>query len=208
MTKSDEISMESMCSLPINEAFYSLQGEGCNSGQAAYFIRLGGCDVACEWCDSPQAQSGGEMTPIESIVQDVLKTPAHNVVITGGEPSLHNLEPLTTLLKEQGKRVMIETSGTNPLSGTLDWVCLSPKPHYDALCEVYAQANELKVVIAKQEDFEFAERCALRVSGSTLLYLQCEWGARADLTNSVIEYIKKNPKWRLSLQTHKFLNIL
>ncbi len=187
--------------------FYSLQGEGVNSGRAAYFVRLSGCDVGCEWCDSPDAQQGGEPMSVEQILCRINATKAQNVVITGGEPSLYNLGELCGALRGAGKGVWVETSGTNPLEGEFDWVCLSPKAHRDALDECYAVANELKIVVGEPADFEFAEQCAAKVGAEVALFLQAQWQKSAQITPAIVEYIKENPRWRLSVQQHKYINI-
>src|SRR5690606_2514311 len=183
------------------EHFYTIQGEGFYQGRAAYFIRLGGCDVGCVWCDvkeSWDAASHPHMT-IEQMLAEVKKTTANLVVITGGEPSMHNLEPLTKSLKAAGLQTNIETSGAHPLTGDWDWVCLSPKKFKAPLSENLPLANELKVVIFNKSDFEWAEKYAAQVSSGCKLYLQPEWDKAAQVTPLMIEYIKDNPKWELSV---------
>jgi len=191
------------------EHFYTIQGEGFYQGRAAYFIRLGGCDVGCVWCDvkeSWDAASHPHMT-IEQMLAEVKKTTANLVVITGGEPSMHNLEPLTKSLKAAGLQTNIETSGAHPLTGDWDWVCLSPKKFKAPLSENLPLANELKVVIFNKSDFEWAEKYAAQVSSGCKLYLQPEWDKAAQVTPLMIEYIKDNPKWELSVQIHKYINV-
>jgi organic radical activating enzyme len=191
------------------EAFYTLQGEGFHQGRAAYFIRLGGCDVGCFWCDVKDSWDASKhpQLSITSIVEEAAKFPGRLAVITGGEPLLHNLNELTALLHEQGFETNMETSGSSPLSGEWDWICLSPKKFKAPLPEVIAAANELKVVIYNKHDFEWAEQYAAQVGPHCKLYLQPEWDKAAEITPQIIEYIQENPQWRMSVQVHKYLNI-
>ena len=199
------------------EHFYTLQGEGYHQGRAAYFIRLGGCDVGCVWCDVKDSwdASAHSKKSIEAIVSSVLQnTPAWLpgkkgglVVITGGEPLMHDLTALTTALKEKGFETNIETSGAHPLSGTWDWICLSPKKFKAPLPEVVPFANELKVVIFNQSDFKWAEQYAAMVSPQCKLFLQPEWDKASTVTPMIIEYIKQHPQRELSLQIHKYINV-
>lgn len=195
--------------LPLVEDFYTLQGEGRFTGQAAYFIRLGGCDVGCAWCDAKFTWSAAnfDLTPVDRIVERATEHPARNIVITGGEPTLYDLRQLTELLRERGMRIFIETSGTNPLVGWFDWVCLSPKRQQLPMDENFKRADELKVIISSVDDLFFAEQCATRVKSECLLYLQPEWSVRAQMMPRVIEYAMQNPKWRISLQAHKYMGI-
>jgi len=195
--------------LTVMEHFYTLKGEGYHQGKAAYFIRLGGCDVGCVWCDVKDSWDA-EKHPkyeIQNLIEEVKKTPAQIVVITGGEPLMHNLDELTAALKEAGLQTNIETSGAHPLSGTWDWICLSPKKFKAPLPEVVPHANELKVVIFNKSDFDWAEKYASQVSPSCKLYLSPEWDKREQVTPLMINYIKANPKWELSLQIHKYINL-
>lgn len=195
--------------LPLMEHFYTLQGEGFHQGKAAYFLRLGGCDVGCVWCDvkeSWDASKHPHYLPTE-MVDAVKKTPAQLVVITGGEPLMHELGPLTSLLKEQGLATHLETSGAHPLSGHWDWICLSPKKFKAPLDTVLFAAHELKVVVYHSSDLVWAEEHAKKVSPSCKLYLQPEWSKREKITPLLLDYIKENPQWELSLQVHKYLNI-
>ena len=196
-------------SLPLMEHFYTLQGEGRYTGYASYFLRLGGCDVGCVWCDVKESWDASKhpLVQIESMVKFVLDEKAPIAVITGGEPLMHNLDELTLTLKNNGIRTHIETSGAHPLSGDWDWICLSPKKFKAPLPEVIQKANELKVVIFNKTDFEWAEKFAAAVSPDCLLYLQPEWSKSAEINPLIIAYVKKNPQWILSLQTHKFLDI-
>ena len=195
--------------LPVMEHFYTLQGEGFHQGRAAYFIRLGGCDVGCVWCDVKDSWDADKHPKysIEQLVQEVKKTPTELVVITGGEPLMHNLDALTAALKAAGLHTNIETSGAHPLSGHWDWICLSPKKFKEPLPGILPHANELKVVVFNKSDFDWAEKYAALVSPSCKLYLQPEWDKAAQVTPLIIDYIKANPKWELSLQVHKYINV-
>jgi organic radical activating enzyme len=195
--------------LPVMEHFYTLQGEGYHQGRAAYFIRLGGCDVGCVWCDVKDSWEGGKhpLFEVGSLMLEVKKTPTELVVITGGEPLMHNLDELTRQLHEAGFKTNIETSGAYPLSGSWDWICLSPKKFKAPLPGILPQANELKVVIFNKSDFDWAEKYAALVSPTCKLYLQPEWDKASQMTPMIIEYIKANPKWELSLQIHKYINV-
>lgn len=201
--------MKETIHLPVMEHFYTLQGEGYHQGRAAYFIRLGGCDVGCVWCDVKDSWDAGKhpLFDVRSLRLEVKKTPADIVVITGGEPLMHDLDELTTELRSAGLKTHIETSGAYPLSGTWDWVCVSPKKFKAPLPEILPHANELKVVVFNKTDFDWAEKYAAMVSPSCKLYLQPEWDKAAEMTPLIIEYIKSNPQWELSLQIHKYINV-
>jgi 7-carboxy-7-deazaguanine synthase len=195
--------------LPVMEHFYTIQGEGFYQGHAAYFIRLGGCDVGCVWCDvkeSWDADAHPKYT-IDEMVKWVVDAQAPLAVITGGEPLLHNLDALTTALKNKGIKTNIETSGSSPLSGKWDWICVSPKKFKAPLNEVVAKAHELKVVVFNKSDFEWAEKHAALVNNACKLYLQPEWDKSAEVLPSIIAYVKLNPNWSISLQVHKYMNI-
>jgi organic radical activating enzyme len=196
-------------SLPLMEHFHTLQGEGRFSGHSAYFIRLGGCDVGCVWCDVKESwnKDAHPLIPIDEMVDSVKASGSHIAVITGGEPLMHDLTRLTTALQHEGIRTHVETSGAHPLSGRWDWICFSPKKFKAPLEEVIAEAHELKVVIYHPSDFAWAEQYASKVSPDCLLYLQPEWSKSATMTPLIIEYILKNPRWVISLQTHKYLAI-
>jgi organic radical activating enzyme len=198
-----------IASLPLMEHFYTLQGEGRFTGQASYFIRLGGCDVGCVWCDVKESWDASKhpLVPITEIVATVVASGTKIAVITGGEPMMHNLDLLTAMLKAKGIRTHVETSGAHPLSGTWDWICLSPKKFKAPLDEMIAVADELKTVIYNKTDFAWAEQHAAKVSKDCLLYLQPEWSKAAEMNPLIIDYVKANPQWILSLQTHKFLDI-
>ena len=195
--------------LPVMEHFYTLQGEGFYQGRAAYFIRLGGCDVGCVWCDvkdSWDAEKHAKLA-IGNLQLAIEKTAAKLVVITGGEPLMHNLDALTASLKAAGLQTNIETSGAHPLSGSWDWICLSPKKFKAPLPEILLFANELKIVVFNKSDFDWAEEYAAKVSPNCKLFLQPEWDKAAIVTPLIIAYIKANPKWELSLQIHKYINV-
>ena len=196
-------------SLPVMEHFYTIQGEGFHQGKAAYFIRLGGCDVGCVWCDVKDSWDADKHPrfDIRRLRYEVEKTPAQIVVITGGEPLMHNLDELTKELQAAGLQTNIETSGAYPLSGSWDWICLSPKKFKAPLPDIIPFANELKVVVFNKTDFAWAEKYAALVSPSCKLYLQPEWDKAAEMTPFIINYIKDNPKWELSLQIHKYINV-
>ncbi len=195
--------------LPLMEDFYTIQGEGFHSGKAAYFIRLGGCDVGCHWCDVKESWNAElhPLTSVEVIVENASKYPAKTVVVTGGEPLLYNLDLLTSKLKEKGIKTFIETSGAYPLSGNWDWICLSPKKFKGPMPSIAPLAGELKVIVFNKSDFEWAEEHANLVSKDCKLYLQPEWSKAEQMTPQIIEYVKNHPRWEVSLQTHKFMNI-
>ena len=191
------------------EMFYSLQGEGYHQGKAAYFIRLAGCDVGCVWCDVKESWDASKhpVLTIDEIVNSALSHPARLAIVKGGEPLLYHLDALTTALKKAGFEVNIETSGSSPMSGKWDWVCLSPKKFKAPLSESIQAASELKVVIFNTHDFEWAETYAKQVAPSCKLYLQPEWDKANQITPLVIDYIKANPKWELSAQLHKYIQV-
>lgn len=194
---------------PVMEHFYTLQGEGAFAGQAAYFIRLGGCDVGCVWCDvkeSWDADVHPKMT-VSEIIFAAQQYPGRIAVITGGEPSMHELKPLTDALHHAGFRTHVETSASSPLSGDWDWVTLSPKKFKAPLEENMHLAHELKIIVFNKSDFKWAEEYAALVPAECKLYLQTEWDKRDEMSPLIIEFIQQNPRWQLSMQTHKYLNI-
>jgi 7-carboxy-7-deazaguanine synthase len=195
--------------LPVMEHFYTIQGEGYHQGKAAYFIRLGGCDVGCVWCDVKDSWDADKhpLFNIQDLILNISKTPAQIVVITGGEPLMHNLDQLTKELHAAGLKTNIETSGAHPLSGEWDWICLSPKKFKAPLPGIIPQANELKIIIFNKSDFDWAEKYAALVSPTCKLYLQPEWDKATEMTPLIIEYIKSHPQWELSLQIHKYINV-
>ena len=195
--------------LPLMEEFYTIQGEGFHSGKAAYFIRLGGCDVGCHWCDVKESWNA-EIHPLtytDQIVKNVENYPGKAVVVTGGEPLIYNLDYLTSELQKRGIKTFIETSGAYPLSGTWDWICLSPKNFKAPRPDIAPLAGELKVIVFNKSDFSWAEEYAATVSEACKLYLQPEWSKATNVIPLIIDYVKQNPKWEISLQTHKYLNI-
>ncbi|KIC93326.1 7-carboxy-7-deazaguanine synthase [Flavihumibacter solisilvae] len=195
--------------LPVMEAFYTLQGEGYHQGKAAYFIRLGGCDVGCVWCDVKDSWDADRhpQLSITEIITEAQKYPGRLAVVTGGEPLLHNLDNLTAALHAAGFDTNIETSGSSPLSGKWDWICLSPKKFKFPLDEVILAADELKVVIFNKSDFEWAEKYASQVKPSCKLFLQPEWDKKDQMLPLIIDYIKENPQWELSIQAHKYIHV-
>lgn len=194
---------------PVMEHFYTIQGEGAYSGHAAYFIRLGGCDVNCWWCDVKDSWDASVHPQISvgELMDEVISNEANMVVITGGEPSMHNLEALTAALKTIPVQIHVETSGSSPLTGTLDWVTLSPKRFKVPLESNYEFVNELKVVVLRKKDLEFAEKHAEKCPPNTRLLLQPEWDNQEDCMPIIIDYVKRFPKWTISLQNHKFMGV-
>lgn len=208
--------LEKTTTLPVMESFYTIQGEGFYQGRAAYFIRLGGCDVGCVWCDVKESWDASlhPQKSVQDLVDEVVSScpPGDDgkgpiIVITGGEPLMHNLDELTQALRAQGYQTNIETSGSWPLSGTWDWICLSPKKFKAPLPEVLPHANELKVVIFNKSDFAWAEQHAALVGPHCKLYLQPEWEKSAIVTPLIVDYIKAHPKWEFSLQIHKYMQV-
>ncbi len=196
-------------SLPVMETFYSIQGEGANAGKAAYFIRLAGCDVGCHWCDVKDSWDIAKhpLISIEELVAGAMKHPSRNVIITGGEPLQHDLNALCWALATNGFNIWLETSGAFPLSGEFDWICLSPKKFKTPLDEVYALADELKVVVFNKTDFKWAEENAKKVKPGCRLYLQPEWDQKETVLPLVIDYVKAHPQWSISLQNHKYIHV-
>ncbi|NDV16389.1 radical SAM protein [Muricauda sp. TY007] len=194
--------------LPLMEEFYTIQGEGYHKGTAAYFIRIGGCDVGCHWCDVKESWNAETHppTPIDSIIANAEKY-SDTIVITGGEPLTWDMGPLTQGLKAKNMKIHIETSGAYPLTGVWDWICLSPKKNKLPVGDIYKKAHELKVIIYNKHDFIFAEEQAAQVSDDCILYLQPEWSVRDKMVPQIVDYVMKHPKWKVSLQTHKYLNI-
>ncbi len=194
--------------LPLMEEFYTIQGEGFHTGKAAYFIRIGGCDVGCHWCDVKESWNADlhPATNALNIIENVKKY-ANTVVITGGEPLMWNMNFITKELKNQNIKVHVETSGAYPLSGNWDWICLSPKKTKLPLSDIYQKADELKTIIYNKNDFKFAEDQASKVKENCELYLQPEWSNRDKMTPLIVDYVMQNPQWKISLQTHKYLNI-
>lgn len=195
--------------LPVMEEFYTIQGEGYNTGKAAYFIRVGGCDVGCHWCDVKESWNPNlhPLVSVNQVIDNFFKHPAKSIVVTGGEPLIYNMTYLTTELYKKGVELFLETSGAYALSGKWHWICLSPKKTSPPIDDIYNIANELKVIIYNKNDFEWAERHANKVSSKCKLYLQPEWKNSDKVMPLIIDYVKDNPKWNISLQTHKYMNI-
>ena len=194
--------------LPLMEAFYTIQGEGYHKGTAAFFIRIGGCDVGCHWCDVKESWNA-ELHPPTAIahIANQAKTYSDTIVVTGGEPLMWDMAPLTKLLQTLKFKTHIETSGAYPLTGQWDWVCLSPKKRKRPIPEIYPKVQELKVIIYNKDDFNFAEEQAHKVSNHCILYLQPEWSVCEKVVPLIVDYVMSHPKWKISLQTHKYLNI-
>ncbi len=195
--------------LPLVEDFYTIQGEGFHTGKPAYFIRLGGCDVGCRWCDAKYTWNPKLYPPIavSAIVERAASCAAQAIVITGGEPLLYPLGILTEMLHKRGLAIFLETSGTHPFSGEFDWVCLSPKRQQPPLEEAFRRAHELKVIIESESDFDWAEQNAAQVGERCMLYLQPEWSVAEQMMPEIVEYVKTHPRWNISIQTHKYMHI-
>lgn len=204
----DKTLLEQGLELPLMEEFYTIQGEGFHSGKPAYFIRVGGCDVGCHWCDVKESWNAALHPPtrVDLIVENA-KQFSDTVVVTGGEPLMWDMSLLTQKLKDKNLKVHIETSGAYTLSGNWDWVCLSPKKNKLPTQTVYDNAHELKMIIHNKHDFIFSEEQAELVNADAILFLQPEWSKKEEMTPLIVDYVMKNPKWRVSLQTHKYLNI-
>lgn len=195
-------------SLPLMEAFYTLQGEGYHKGSAAYFIRIGGCDVGCHWCDVKESWNAELHPPTDiSVIVEEAKKYSNTVVVTGGEPLMWSMDPLTNALHEKEIQIHIETSGAFPLSGNWDWFCLSPKKNKLPISDAYQRADELKMIVYNKDDLRFAEEQAAMVNKNCKLFLQPEWSKRYTVMPLLVDYVLENPKWKVSLQTHKYLNI-
>lgn len=195
--------------LPIMEQFYTVQGEGEHTGKAAYFIRIGGCDVGCHWCDVKESWDASihPLIPIADVVTKASTVPARTVVITGGEPLMYNLDKLTASLREKGLSVHLETSGSSALSGRFDWICLSPKKNMPPKAEFYEMADELKVIVHNRHDFVWATENGAKVKRNCRLYLQPEWSKRDEMMPIIVDFVMANPDWNISLQSHKYMNI-
>ena len=201
-----EVSLGKM--LPLMEAFYTIQGEGFHKGSAAYFIRIGGCDVGCHWCDVKESWDPKSHPPTD--IRKIVKQASNfsdTIVVTGGEPLMWNMKPLTALLKEKNLKVHLETSGAYDVTGKWDWFCLSPKKNKNPKKKSYEIADELKVIIYNKYDFKFAEKESKKINSKCKLFLQPEWSKRDQIMPLIVDYVMKNPKWKVSLQTHKYLKI-
>jgi 7-carboxy-7-deazaguanine synthase len=195
--------------IPVVEEFYTIQGEGYHTGKAAYFIRVGGCDVGCSWCDTKFSWNPSlhPVVPAERIIDHVLEHPAAAVVVTGGEPLMVNMDYMTGMLKERGIDTFLETSGAYPLSGKWDWICLSPKRNAPPMDAIFPEADELKVIVSEEEDLAWAVENSLKVGKECKLYLQPEWSRRELVLPLIIAFSKQNPRWMISLQSHKYMHI-
>ena len=209
MDKQTKLAVESGEMLPLMEAFYTLQGEGYYAGTAAYFLRIGGCDVGCHWCDVKESWNPDLHPPttIANILKGIEEFPVDTVVITGGEPLMWKLEKLTSALKEKGLKVHLETSGAYSYSGDFDWVCLSPKKMQAPLTEIKPLISELKVIVNNKHDFVWAQQQREGLNADCKLYLQPEWSKRKTVIPMIIDFIKENKEWTISLQSHKYINI-
>ncbi|MBL4653043.1 MAG: 7-carboxy-7-deazaguanine synthase QueE [Flavobacteriales bacterium] len=209
LTKEQKELLERGEMLPIMEEFYTVQGEGGNTGKPAYFVRIGGCDVGCHWCDVKESWNP-DLHPVKSVdevVKNAIKYPAKAVVITGGEPSMYNLEYLTEQFVNAGMQLFVETSGAYHLTGIWHWICLSPKKNAPPKEDVYNKAQELKIIVHDKNDLKWAEEHAEKVNTECRLFLQPEWSKREEIMPIIVDYVMNNPKWNISLQTHKYLHI-
>ena len=204
-----DLELENGIILPLMEEFYSVQGEGYYTGNSAYFLRIGGCDVGCHWCDVKESWDAKLHPPTKvlDMILNILNFPTETVVVTGGEPLMWNMNFLTKSLKEKGLRTHLETSGSHELSGEWDWICLSPKKFQKPLNIINSIADELKIIVKNKSDFKWAEKQRDGVSEKCKLYLQPEWSNKEKITPLIIDYVMQNPEWQISLQTHKYLQI-
>ena len=209
LEKKDKDIFENGLKLPLIDQFYTVQGEAFHLGRAAYFIRIGGCDIGCRWCDTKISWNfnAHKLVDIKDVIINLKKEKADTIVVTGGEPSLYNLDPLCKELKNNSIQTHIETSGAYKLSGQWDWICLSPKKQSPPTEDIYEKADELKVIIFEEDDFRWAEEVAKKVNKNCKLFLQPEWSKHKELTPEIVEYVKTNTKWRISVQAHKFMKI-
>ena len=209
MNSSDAVLIKEGKLLALMEAFYSIQGEGFHTGKAAYFLRIGGCDVGCHWCDVKESWDVNlhPLTEVEEIIRLIDETRVDTVVITGGEPLMWNLNLLCNRLRRKGLQVYLETSGAYPVSGEFDWICLSPKKNQKAFDEIKQLANELKIIVQNKHDLKWAKQQQLEVSASCKLYLQPEWSKRDKVMSLITDFVMENTEWQISLQTHKYMNL-
>ena len=209
MNKATQLLVDQGKMLPLMEAFYTIQGEGFFSGTPAFFLRIGGCDVGCHWCDVKESWDANIHPPthIDDMLTQIQATPAKTVVITGGEPLMWNMEPLTQLLKLYGYNTHIETSGAYPLTGQFDWICLSPKKNSPPLKAIIPMSHELKVIIHNKNDFSWSEQHSNLTANDCKLFLQPEWSKEKEMMPIITDYVMQHPKWNISLQTHKYMGI-
>ena len=209
MNSSDAVLIKEGKLLALMEAFYSIQGEGFHTGKAAYFLRIGGCDVGCHWCDVKESWNANlhPLTEVEEIIKLIDRTKVNTVVVTGGEPLMWNLNLLCNRLRKKGLKVHLETSGAYPMSGEFDWICFSPKKNQKALDEIKQLANELKIIVQNKQDLKWVKQQQLEVSTSCKLYLQPEWSKRDGVIPLITDFVMENTEWQISLQTHKYMNL-
>jgi len=205
----DDELLEKGLVLPLMEDFYTIQGEGFHTGKPAWFARIGGCDVGCSWCDVKESWNAETwpLTETDDIIRRIEGCPSKSVVVTGGEPLMYNLGYLCENLKKRGFTIYLETSGSHPLTGSWDWICLSPKKFSPPLDEIYQKADEYKVIIQSRGDFDWAEKNTDRLRDDCRLYLQPEWSKAESIMEYIVAYVKAHPKWNISLQTHKYMRI-
>ncbi len=201
--------MKEGLALPLMEDFYTIQGEGFHTGKPAYFTRIGGCDVGCSWCDVKESWNADlwPLTKTDEIIHRIETCPSRSVVVTGGEPLLYNLDYLCEQLKTKGFQTFLETSGSHPLTGKWDWICLSPKKNSPPLPQIYKLADEYKVIIQSKGDFDWAEKNTNRLTAECKLYLQPEWSKQDNIMQEIVDFVMLNPKWQISLQSHKYMKI-
>lgn len=209
LSENDLILLKQGKILPLMEEFYTIQGEGQNSGKPAYFVRVGGCDVGCYWCDVKESWNAKLHPPtkVDHIIFNILKNPSKAVVVTGGEPMNYNFDYFCKSLKENNITLFLETSGSSEYSGNWDWICLSPKRNKKPLSIFFDKANELKVIISKKDDFLWAEQNAKKVNDNCILFLQPEWSKSKEIMQEIVDYVLENPKWKVSIQSHKYMHI-
>ena len=209
MNNNNNIELKSGRVLPVMESFLTIQGEGYFSGKTSYFLRIGGCDVGCHWCDVKESWDPNlhPLVKVDTIIKSILETNVKTVVITGGEPLMWNMEYLTKQLVKNNIQIHLETSGAYPLSGSFNWICLSPKKTMKPLNSIYSLTNELKIIISNKNDFKWAMKYKQYVNSKCKLYLQPEWSKKDSILPIIIDFVTKNPQWTISLQAHKYMNI-
>jgi len=209
MNNDNNIELKNGTVLPVMESFLTIQGEGYFSGKTSYFLRIGGCDVGCHWCDVKESWDPNlhPLVKVDTIIKSILETNVKTVVITGGEPLMWNMEYLTKQLVKNNIQVHLETSGAYPLSGSFNWICLSPKKTMKPLSSIYSLTNELKIIISNKNDFKWAMKFKKNVNSKCKLYLQPEWSKKDSILPIIIDFVTKNPQWTISLQAHKYMNI-
>tara|TARA_B100001093_G_scaffold221369_1_gene212320 strand:- start:439 stop:1071 length:633 start_codon:yes stop_codon:yes gene_type:complete len=209
MNNDNNIELKNGTVLPVMESFLTIQGEGYFSGKTSYFLRIGGCDVGCHWCDVKESWDPNlhPLVKVDTIIKSILETNVKTVVITGGEPLMWNMEYITKQLVKNNIQIHLETSGAYPLSGSFNWICLSPKKTMKPLSSIYSLTNELKIIISNKNDFKWAMKFKKNVNSKCKLYLQPEWSKKDSILPIIIDFVTKNPQWTISLQAHKYMNI-